>query len=56
MGIGTICVFMFMTIFNETHSLHIEYGIGAALFIILGMLFVSTGLMLAAIQKIKIKS
>jgi hypothetical protein len=53
MSIGTICVFMFMTIFNETHNLHIEYGIGAALFIILGMLFISTGLMLSAIQNIK---
>jgi glycosyltransferase involved in cell wall biosynthesis len=53
MGIGTICVFMFMTIFNSTHNLQVEYGIGAALFIILGMLFISTGLMLASIQSLR---
>lgn len=53
MCIGTICIFMLMTIFNETRNLQVEYGIGSALFIILGMLCLSTGLTLASIQNIK---
>lgn len=52
-SIGTVCVFMLLTIFNNTHSLNISYGLGSILFFILGMLFISTGLTLASIQSLK---
>lgn len=55
MAIGTMCGVLFMATFNETRNLQVEFGIGAAVFIIMGMLFVSTGLMLSSIQSLKMK-
>ncbi len=49
---GTICAFMLLSIFNSTHSIAIEYGISAMLFVILGVMFITTGLTLSTIQDI----
>lgn len=55
MGIGTACAFLLLTIFNSGQYLAVEFGLGTVLFIMLGMLLISTGLMLASIQTMKNK-
>jgi glycosyltransferase involved in cell wall biosynthesis len=50
LAIGTICAFMLLSIFNSTHNLDIEYGISTMLLIILGMMLISTGLMLSSVH------
>lgn len=49
-GIGTVCAFMFISAFSLTHSLAVEFGLGAILFILPGVLLVSTRLTLSSVQ------
>jgi glycosyltransferase involved in cell wall biosynthesis len=53
MAIGVLFAFLLFTIFNETRSLAVEYGIGALVFVVVGMILVSTGLTLSSMGTIR---
>lgn len=53
MGIGVVFAFLLFTIFNETHSLAVEFGIDALVFVVAGMMLISEGLMRFSVQTIR---
>lgn len=56
LGIGTLCAFLLVNRFNNTHTIAVEYGLTAMLFVILGMMLISTALTLSSIQSLKLTS